>query len=136
LKADFSKNIAAGIHGSFQKYQTKTALEAWNLPEINLGANLEVNITPRWYAGADVFYVGDRKDHQTNLDIYTFIPVDNVKTVKGYFDANAHLGFKYSDRLTGFLRLNNLGNQAYQKWLNYPVQSFQVMLGANYKFDF
>ncbi len=136
LKADFSKNLAAGIHGSFQKYQTKTALEAWNLPEINLGANLEVNITPRWYAGADVFYVGDRKDHQTNQDSYTLIPVDNIKTVKGYFDANAHVGFKYSARLTGFLRLNNLGNQAYQKWLNYPVQSFQVLVGANYKFDF
>jgi hypothetical protein len=27
-------------------------------------------------------------------------------------------------------------NQAYQKWMNYPVQGFQVVLGANYKFDF
>ena len=83
-----------------------------------------------------MFYVGDRKDHQTNLSILPIVAEDNIKTVKGYFDANAHVGFKYNQRLTAFLRLNNIGNQAYQKWLNYPVQSFQVMLGANYKFDF
>ena len=35
-----------------------------------------------------------------------------------------------------FLKFNNIGNQGYQKWLNFPVQSFQVMLGASYKFDF
>jgi hypothetical protein len=38
--------------------------------------------------------------------------------------------------LTFFLKLNNIGNQAYEKWLNYPVQGFQVLGGANYKFDF
>jgi hypothetical protein len=25
---------------------------------------------------------------------------------------------------------------AIKKWLNYPVQSFQIVVGANYKFDF
>ena len=57
-------------------------------------------------------------------------------TLKSYFDLNAHVGFKYSDRLTVFLRGNNIANQAYEKWLNYPVQGLQVVVGANYKFDF
>jgi outer membrane receptor protein involved in Fe transport len=57
-------------------------------------------------------------------------------TLASYFDVNAHLGFKYSDRLTAFLRLNNITNKGYEKWMNYPVQGFQVVLGANYKFDF
>jgi outer membrane receptor protein involved in Fe transport len=47
-----------------------------------------------------------------------------------------HVGYKHSERLSGFLKLNNIGNQAYQKWMNYPVQGFQVVLGASYKFDF
>ncbi|MBC7749854.1 MAG: hypothetical protein H7Z76_14990, partial [Methylotenera sp.] len=51
-------------------------------------------------------------------------------------DVNANVGFKYSARLTAFARANNITNNAYQKWLNYPVQGFQVILGANYKFDF
>jgi outer membrane receptor protein involved in Fe transport len=59
-----------------------------------------------------------------------------AKTLESYFDVNAHVGFKYSDRLTAFLRANNITNQNYQKWLNYPVQGLQVVLGVNYKFDF
>jgi outer membrane receptor protein involved in Fe transport len=38
--------------------------------------------------------------------------------------------------LTAFARANNITNNAYQKWQNYPVQGFQVILGVNYKFDF
>jgi outer membrane receptor protein involved in Fe transport len=49
---------------------------------------------------------------------------------------NAHVGYKHSERLTAFLKANNILNQSYQKWMNYPVQGFQVVLGANYKFDF
>jgi len=32
--------------------------------------------------------------------------------------------------------MNNMFNQSYEKWMNYPAQQFQVVLGANYKFDF
>ena len=102
-----------------------------------MNSTIDFNITKKWYAGVNVFYIGDRKDLKINNDIVyivapTYVPV----TLNSYFDANAHLGFKYSDRLTAFLRTNNITNKGYEKWLNYPVQGFQVVLGANYKFDF
>jgi outer membrane receptor protein involved in Fe transport len=110
----------------------KNEKEAWNLPSIKLGTNLDVNITPKWYAGANMFFVGDRKDE---IDKINNPLVHNIVTLKSYFDANAHLGFKHNNRLTAFLKLNNIANQGYQKWMNYPVQSFQFMLGASYKFN-
>jgi len=136
LKADFSKNVSFGINGEFHKYTTHFEAEAWNLPEIKLGANLDVNITPKWYAGAEVFFTGERKDQLVRTNILPLIPVSNTVTVDSYFDANAHVGYKFTDRFAAFLRLNNIANQQYEKWLNYPVQSFQIMLGGNYKFDF
>jgi hypothetical protein len=130
LKADFSKNVAVGVNGIFNTYSQENLPEAYNLPQFQFGANIDANITAKWYAGANLFFVGDRNDSQSNTaDLVT-------KTIKSYFDANAHVGYKYNQRFTAFLRLNNIGNQAYEKWLNYPVQSFQVLLGANYKFDF
>ncbi len=80
-----------------------------------------------------MFYVGERKDFQINTD---FAANAAPVTLKSYFDVNANVGYKYSDRLTAFARANNITNNAYQKWLNYPVQGFQLVLGANYKFDF
>ena len=133
LKADFSQNVTFGINGTFNSYNTDNVVEAWNLPTMKLSSTLDVTITKQWYAGLNVFYVGERKDMQTN----TSLAIDTTPiTLKSYFDANAHVGYKFSERLTFFLKANNIGNQAYQKWLNYPVQGFQILGGANYKFDF
>jgi hypothetical protein len=137
LKADFSKSFSFGINGTYYSYDTDME-EAWNLPSIKVGADLDVSITEKWYAGANVFFVGDRKDRiftENLLDpILTYD--QEVVTLKSYFDVNAHLGYKYNERLTGFLRLNNIANQDYERWLNYPVQGFQFLVGASYKFNF
>jgi hypothetical protein len=133
LKADFTKNIAFGVNGTFSSYNTDLQQEAWNLPAMKIGSSLDVNITGKWYAGADVFYIGERKDLQINIDD---VILAGEITLDGYFDANAHIGYKHNERLTGFLKFNNIANQNYEKWLNYPVQGFQVILGASYKFDF
>ena len=137
LKADFSDNVTFGIDGSFSSFKNDFQSEAWNLPAIKVNTSLDFNITEKWFAGANLFYVGERKDYKTNTDlVYVVAPSQNPITLKSYFDINANVGYNYSDRLTAFIRANNIANNGYQKWLNYPVQSFQVLLGANYKFDF
>lgn len=135
LKADFSKNVTFGINGTFSSYSTDVENEAWNLPALKIGTSLDVNITQKWYAGANLFFVGERKDfaHFASLTQPTF---DTEVTLDSFFDLNAHVGYKHSERLTFFLRGNNLANQDYQRWLHYPVQGLQVLAGANYKFDF
>jgi hypothetical protein len=136
LKADFSKNVSFGINGTFSSYTNDIQEEAWNLPAIKLGSSLDVNITKKWYAGANVFFVGERKDMQMETIIPLVAVTPTPTTLKSYFDANFHVGYKHNERLTGFLKLTNVANQAYQKWMNYPVQGIQVLLGASYKFDF
>ena len=136
LKADISEDVTFGIDGTFSSYTNKFQAEAWNLPAIKLNAKVDFNITEKWYAGVKVFFVGERKDQKFLLNPLVDLDPHFTTTLDSYFDVNAHIGFKYSDRLTAFLRANNIANQAYQKWLDYPVQGFQVVLGANYKFDF
>lgn len=131
LKADFSKNVRFRVNGSYFNYSTDLE-EAFNLPELKVGASLDVDITQKWYAGTTMFFVGERKDMvviQPNTG-------GEVVTLDSYFDINAHVGYKYNKRLTGFLRLNNIANQNYQRWVNYQVQGFQFLVGASYKFDF
>lgn len=136
LKADFSKNVSFGINGTFSSYSTDAEAEAWNLPAIKLATTLDVNITPKWYAGASLFFVGERKDIFRQATITLPFPPDEEITLDSYFDLNAHVGYKFSERMSFFLKGNNLANQNYERWLNYPVQGIQVMGGASYKFDF
>lgn len=137
LKADFSKNVTFGINGTFSNYAEKEQSEAWNLPELQLGSNLDFKITPKWSAGVNVFFVGERKDQIVVTSFDPLIPSSSeIVTLDSYFDLNANVVYKYSDRLTFFLKGNNIANQNYQRWINYPVQGVQGLFGANYKFDF
>ncbi|MFL9845775.1 TonB-dependent receptor [Flavobacterium rhizosphaerae] len=139
LKADFSDKVTGGINAEFNSYTTDVEAEAWNLPQIKVGANLEVDITEKWYAGTNVFFVGERKGLNPTTDS---LPPDDILirqqtvTLDSYFDVNAHVGYKYNERLSGFVRLNNILGQNYDRWVNYQVQGFQFMVGASYKFNF
>lgn len=137
VNANLSKNFSFGLNGTFSTYTTDNESEAWNLPTMKLGGNLGVNFTEKWFAGVDLFLVGSRYDQYivaSELDpaFYEFKKV----TLDSYFDLNANVGYRHNDRLTGFVRANNILNQSYEKWFNFPVQQFQIVLGANYKFDF
>lgn len=139
LKADFSKNISFGINGTYNNYSSYSQVEAWNLPQLKFGSTLDFDINKKWYAGANVFFVGERKDLVSIQNDATVFPPtfsQQVITLDSYFDLNAHVGYKYNDRLTAFLKGNNLANQQNNRWANFPVQGIQVLIGANYKFDF
>lgn len=139
LKADFNKNVTIGLNGSYSRFFTTFQEEAWNLPTLILGSNINVNITKKWFAGANLVYVGERKDIVYIQSMITIFPpayYPETINIKGYLDANFNIGYNHNEQLTGFIKFNNIANQSYQKWLNYPVQALQVVLGASYKFDF
>lgn len=138
VKADLSKNISAGINGKFSSFTPKLSDDALNLPTIEFGANVDFTITEKWFGGMNMFFVGERKDRKmiiTDVNNPIFSEVRTI-TLDSYLDMNANVGYKFNERLTLFLKGNNLFNQAYERWMNFPAQQIQVVLGANYKFDF
>ncbi|MEY4834649.1 MAG: hypothetical protein RI980_764 [Bacteroidota bacterium] len=139
LKADFSKNIAFGINGTFNTYTTTTQNEAWNLPKLQVASFIDVEINEKWSAGAKLFFVGERQDIDSinNESLFSSFH-SGIKTVTldSYFDLNAHVGYKFSKRVHFFLKGNNLANQQYNRWANFPVQGVQILGGATYQFDF
>ena len=139
IKADFSKDFSAGIDASIMSYSVSNFEEAWNLPAMRVGANSNYQINEKWNIGAQFFYVGQRKDLAYQYGLNTIFPPDvvpSVATVDGYFDLNAQVYYTFNPRISAFLKLNNMANQAYERWINYPSQQFQILAGANFKFDF
>ena len=98
-------------------------------------AIIHYQINKKWYAGASLFYVGEREASNAFSGLFTPF-IQQTVTLDGYFDANVNLGYHINDKLSVFLKGNNLANQDYMRWANYPVQTIQVLAGATYKFDF
>ncbi|MEO1033127.1 MAG: TonB-dependent receptor [Bacteroidota bacterium] len=135
LSIDVNRNFTLGIKGEYFNYDTEDEAEAWNLPDITGSIFMDVQISEHWFAGASAVYVGERKDRL--LQVGTLILPDPTPiTLDSFFDANAHLGYKINDQLSVFAKVNNILDQDYQRYLNFPVQGIQALVGATYQFDF
>ena len=52
-----------------------------------------------------------------------------------YTDLNLGVRYNINKQFTGFLQADNVLGKAYQMYYRYPVQKFQIMAGATYRFD-
>ena len=134
ISVDMNQNFTLGFKADYFAYNVDKQSEAWNLPSITGSLFMDYQIDQHWFAGASLFYVGEREDRVYSVTFPT-VGFTN-KTLDSYFDANAHVGYHVNDRLSVFAKANNIASQDYQKWLNYPVQGIQILAGATYKFDF
>lgn len=137
LNVDVNRNFTLGINGNYYNYSTETGNPAWNLPEIEASFFLDYQITEKWFMGANLFFVDERKDFaqiaQPNTQSFDF--PTTIITLDSYFDANAHIGHRLSDQLSIFVKASNIANNNYQRWANFPVQGIQILGGATFKFD-
>ncbi|SNR16814.1 TonB-dependent receptor [Tenacibaculum jejuense] len=125
---DFSRKLNLGLNAEFNTYNTTNQEEAWNLPQIkaDVFANYKVK---KWYAGANLYFVGDRKGAQRNGATFTAIDLD------AYIDLNLNGGYHFNDLFSVFLQANNITNSSYQRYTNFDAQGFQIIGGFIWKFD-
>ncbi|NIK92352.1 TonB-dependent receptor [Mangrovimonas sp. CR14] len=135
LSVDLNRNITVGVKADYFIYGTDDQTEAWNLPNFKGSLFGDFQIDEHWFAGASMFFVGERKDELVFAN--SLVPMESsVVSLDGYFDLNLHAGYHINDRWSVFLKGNNLASQNYQRWMNFPVQGIQVLGGVTYKFNF
>ncbi|NRA94063.1 MAG: TonB-dependent receptor [Psychroserpens sp.] len=136
LNLDINRNFKLILNAEYFGYDTDDQAEVWNLPDIKASLFLDYQIDEHWFAGANLFYVGERKD-QFSIE-QSFLPTGPPQTITldSFFDINAHLGYKINSQWAAFIKANNIADQDYQQWQNFPVQRIQFLAGATYQFDF
>jgi outer membrane receptor protein involved in Fe transport len=135
LNADLSNKLSLGLKGSYYNYSTSAEEEAWNLPDLTATFFLDYQITDQWFAGASAYFVGERRDQLSLEGTFIDIPSETL-VLDAFFDLNAHAGYRINKQFSMFARVNNITNQAYEQWANFPVQGIQFIAGASYQFDF
>ncbi len=135
INIDVNSNFKLKINGQFNNYSTDDEIEAWNLPNFTASVFGDYQINKKWFAGANVFVVGQRLDRLGAIDPVDIFETTTV-TLDSYVDANVQVGYRINDRLSAFARVNNVLNSDYQRFLNFQVQGLQGLAGATYRFDF
>jgi hypothetical protein len=138
LNVDVNRNFTLGVNAQINEYTTETDNPAWNLPNLEASLFMDYQIGEQWFAGLNLFYVGEREDF-SSVAVENALPSEfpvTLVTLEGFFDANAHVGYRVNNQLSLFVKASNIANNKYQRWANFQVQGLQVLGGATYKFDF
>jgi hypothetical protein len=122
------------IFGDYFNYKMKTEQKAWYKPQVKIGISANYNLKEKIVAKMDLFYLDQQFAKLYDKDAIQYPVKSYSKELKGLFDANLGIEYKYNKRLGFFLNLNNIAAVRYNRWYNYPTQRFGVMAGLSFSF--
>ncbi len=116
-------SATAGL--TIRNFRTKQEYRAWGMLPLELNANMRWEILKDLWLKADLWA----------FEGASFRALDkSARTGKGGFDLNAGLEFKINRQLNLWLQMNNLFNNKYQRWNQYPVYGFNILGGVIFSF--
>lgn len=120
----------------FNSYQARNNPYAWNLPQLEFIARGSYNIADRLLFNVDFTLETGRRARVFDSTLENVQEEDGIYFVPLGVIADANIGaeFRYTKRISIFANFNNVAAQRYRRWFNYPVQGFQFMAGATFRF--
>jgi len=123
------------LRGDYFIYNTTNALAAWNLPNFKFTLGGYYDMMDKIIVRADFYVVGSRNvlsyDSVEGFDAVNGISAMNLKP---YVDLNLGVEYRYSSKISAFLNIYNFAAQKYQRYMNYPVQNINAILGFTMSF--
>lgn len=124
--AELVQNISAVVSFTYNSYSPGREEKAWHLPSttVNLGAR----------------YTGLEDKLLVRADIYleNGVPFVNEKgeadNLNALFDFSVGADYYFTEKLGGFLQVNNLAGNKRQRWRFYPTYGINILAGVSARF--
>lgn len=121
--------------GDYFSYQTYYETNAWYKPQFKGNISAFYNLQDKIILKADVFGISEQfAKSYDSTDVATSFPGIYYKKLNGILDANLGIEYRYNNRLSAFINLNNLGAVRYYRWEKYPTMRFNILGGVSYSF--
>ncbi len=112
---------------TFNQYSSLSAnAEPWGLLPLEITGALRWNIMKQLVLKSDLFFWDGSKYTTKYLESGKLSPA---------VDLNAGLEFALKPNLNLWMQFNNVFNNKYERWKQYPVLGFNVLAGVVYSFD-
>ncbi len=129
------EKLRVNLRGDYFNYKTATELKAWYKPQVQFTLGANYNLRDKIVAKIDLFYIDSQFAKTYVSDTSTSSGQKIIaEELKGLFDINLGMEYRYTKKLSFFLNLNNIANVRYYRWMNYPTQRFGIMGGLSYSF--
>ncbi len=120
--------------GEYNAYSAATQQYAWHLPQVKFTFRGNYNLFDKFYVKADFTFMDGRKSPKGILAPDASQSDSDNFNLGLVADANLGLEYRYNRRISAFAQFNNIANQKYMRFYNYPVFGFQVLGGVTFAF--
>ncbi len=121
------------LGASVYKYTLDHEQEAWHMPSFDANLALSYQVTDRFRVATDIYAIGKRNALIMDITPDTTLP-DEILPLDMVIDMNARGIYDITGKISAFAQLNNFGFHKYERWLGYPVQSFNFLGGISISF--
>jgi len=108
-------------------------LKAWYVPSLRMSFGAKYNLKDKITIEAAVLTY-NRQFYRDFISDSTGLTVPVSRQLDGYIDVNLGAEYRYTKRLSMFVKLNNMLNTRYKRYVNYPTQRFMALGGISYLF--
>lgn len=128
-----SDNVDVFGRVEFKDYQMAQQAQAWNLPKFKLTAGTALHINSKVNITGSLLFRGTAYDisYANALNPATKV---TPSTIGSFFDLSGGVNYKATDKISIFLKVNNILDRANETWLYYPDYGFNIFGGVGYAF--
>lgn len=107
-------------------YQKRSYEKPFHRPLVTVKWGNTLIVSDRLVANLDLAYIGKTfaKNPTTNA----------IVTNKAIFDMNTEFDYLFGKQFTAFVKLNNILGKKYERYLYYPQQGLNFLVGVNFSF--
>jgi hypothetical protein len=127
---NYSDEVRLGLKTDYNKYSTASLEKAFHRPALITTVFGTYNFYDKILFNSELYYIGSSYGQVFNTE--TNKP--ELRETDTIVDLNVKADYLFSKRFTVFLMGNNLLARKYERFVNYPVKSINLIGGVTYSF--
>jgi hypothetical protein len=120
--------LSARLLATYYHYIPKEETKAWHMPNFEIGLEASYTFLEKYTVRGSALALGSKYAQTYESG------EEKAQKIKGAFDLGFGCEYQVNRMLAVFVDGNNLLNQHYQRWYEYPVQGILVMAGVKLSF--
>jgi len=135
MSFNYRKKMLVSFLARYHSYEMLHEAKAWNLPQMEFQLSASYNLYNKLLFKVD-FYAALNRFAQVYANGTGVQTLNNQYFINlgPIIDGNLSMEYRYNNRFSGFLQVNNVAAQRYLQFYNYPVIPIQVLAGITCKF--
>ncbi|MHA6247778.1 TonB-dependent receptor [Pontibacter sp. CAU 1760] len=126
---NYSDEIRLGVKADYNRYNTASLEQPFHRPELMASVYGTYNFYDKILFNSELYYIVSSFGRITQQDGTTVLrETDNI------VDLNIKADYRFTNNFTVFLMANNLFGQKYERFVNYPGKSLNLIGGVTYSF--